>query len=91
MGIIFVSRNPRAFRTTPSAFHRLLLVKTIYTALKDFIGYLSLDKASEMGNVVMVRIPGQSFQLIGFVTHEQFENLPFTPTAEDIGHQDRDP
>jgi uncharacterized membrane protein len=69
----------------------LPLVKTIYTALKDFIGYLSPDNASEMGKAFMIQIPGQSFQLIGFVTHEQFEDLPFTPTAEDTGHQDRNP
>ena len=64
-------------------FHRLPLVKTIYTAIKDFIGYLNPDKGKEMGKVVLVQLPGQSFQLIGFVTREQFEDLPFTPTAED--------
>jgi uncharacterized membrane protein len=36
-----------------------------------------------MGKVVMVQLPGQSFQLIGFVTREQFDDLPFTPAAED--------
>lgn len=64
-------------------FHRLPLVKTIYTAIKDFIGYLSPDKESEMNKVVMVQLPGQSFQLIGFVTREQFDDLPFTPAAKD--------
>ena len=42
-----------------------------------------IEKGSEMGKVVMVQLPGQSFQLIGFVTREQFDDLPFTPTAED--------
>jgi len=64
-------------------FNRLPLVKTIYTAIKDFIAYLNPEKGSEMGKVVMVQLPGQSFQLIGFVTREQFDDLPFTPTAED--------
>ena len=36
-----------------------------------------------MGKVVLVQLPGQSFQVIGFVTREQFDDLPFSPTAED--------
>jgi len=73
----------KLFNLGDAIFHRLPLVKTIYTALKDFIGYLSPDKESEMGKVVMVQLPGQSFQVIGFVTREQFDDLPFTPTADD--------
>jgi len=64
-------------------FHRLPLVKTIYTAIKDFIGYLNPEKDGELGKVVMVQLPGQPFQLIGFVTREQFDDLPFTPAADD--------
>ena len=73
----------KLFNLGDAIFHRLPLVKTIYIALKDFIGYLSPDKKSEMGKVVLVQLPGQSFQVIGFVTREQFNDLPFTPTAED--------
>ena len=64
-------------------FHRLPLVKSIYTAIKDFIGYLNPEKENEMGKVVMVQLPDQPFQLLGFITREQFDDLPFTPTAED--------
>lgn len=69
-------------------FRRLPLVKTIYTAIKDFIAYLDPDKDSEMNKVVLVQLPltqqpGQSLQLIGFVTREQFDDLPFTPAADD--------
>jgi uncharacterized membrane protein len=73
----------KLFNLGEAIFRRLPLVKTIYTAIKDFINYLSPDKESEMGKVVMVQMPGQSFQLIGFVTREQFDDLPFTPSAED--------
>jgi uncharacterized membrane protein len=73
----------KLFNLGEAIFHRLPLVKTIYTAIKDFIGYLNPEKGSEMGKVVMVQLPGQSFQLIGFVTREQFADLPITPTAED--------
>jgi uncharacterized membrane protein len=64
-------------------FHRLPLVKTIYIGIKDFIAYLNPSKNNQMSKVVMVQLPGQAFQLIGFVTREQFDDLPFTPTAED--------
>ena len=64
-------------------FNRLPLVKTIYTALKDFIGYLNPENKSAINKVVMVQLPGQTFQLLGFVTREQFDDLPFTPAAED--------
>ncbi len=73
----------KLFNLGEAIFNRLPLVKTIYTAIKDFIAYLNPEKGSEMGKVVLVRLPGQSFQLIGFVTREQFADLPFTPAAED--------
>jgi uncharacterized membrane protein len=73
----------KLFNLGETIFNRLPLVKTIYTAIKDFIGYLNPDKDSGMSKVVMVQLPGQSFQLIGFVTREQFDDLPFTPTSED--------
>ena len=73
----------KLFNLGETILHRLPLVKTIYTAIKDFIDYLNPDKKNEMGKVVMVQLPGQAFQLIGFVTREQFDDLPFTPVAED--------
>ena len=73
----------KLFNLGEAIFHRLPLVKTIYTAIKDFIDYLNPDKDSGMNKVVMVQLPGQTFQLIGFVTREQFDDLPFSPIAED--------
>ena len=64
-------------------FNRLPLVKTIYTSIKDFIGYLNPQNKSALQKVVMVQLPGQEFQLIGFVTREHFDDLPFTPSADD--------
>lgn len=73
----------KLFKLGETILHRLPLVKSIYTAIKDFIDYLNPDKKNEMGKVVMVQLPGQAFQLIGFVTREQFDDLPFTPAADD--------
>ena len=60
--------------------NRLPLVKTIYNAAKDFIGYFSPDSTA-MDKVVLVNLPGQEFQMIGFVTRESFASLPFTLDA----------
>ena len=63
--------------------NRLPLVKTIYTAIKDFIGYFSPDQQERFSKVVLVKPPGLEFQVMGFVTREVFEDLPFTPQADD--------
>jgi uncharacterized membrane protein len=73
----------KLFNLGEAIFHRLPLVKTIYTAIKDFIGYLSLEKRDEMSKVVLVQLPGQTFQLVGFVTREQFDDLPLKLECED--------
>jgi uncharacterized membrane protein len=72
----------RLFKLGESLLNRLPLVKTIYNAAKDFIGYFSPDSTA-MDKVVLVRLPGQDFELIGFVTRESFISLPFEPEAED--------
>lgn len=63
--------------------NRLPLVKSIYSALKDFIGYLSPDSQHQFGKVVLVRLPGQDCQLLGFVTREQFADLPLELAADE--------
>jgi uncharacterized membrane protein len=63
--------------------NRLPLVKTIYAAIKDFVGYFSPDSKAAMSKVVLVRLPGQGFEQIGFVTREDFERLPMQLTIED--------
>lgn len=73
----------KLFNLGETIFHRLPLVKTIYIAIKDFIGYLNPASDRAMGKVVMVQLPGQSFQLVGFVTREQFDDLPVSPDVED--------
>lgn len=73
----------KIFNLGEAIFHRLPLVKTIYTAIKDFIGYLSPETGDEMGKVVLVQLPGQSFQLVGFVTREQFDDLPLGLNADE--------
>ena len=63
--------------------NRLPLVKTIYSAIKDFIDYLSPDGSKAMSKVVLVKIPGQDFEQLGFVTREDFSRLPLKLTVEE--------
>jgi uncharacterized membrane protein len=73
----------KLFALGDSILNRLPLVKTIYSALKDFIGYLSPDSKVAMSKVVLVRVPGQDFEQLGFVTREDFSRLPMTLTVEE--------
>lgn len=73
----------KLFAMGDSILNRLPLVKTIYSALKDFIGYLSPDSKVAMSKVVLVRVPGQEFEQMGFVTREDFSRLPMTLTVEE--------
>jgi uncharacterized membrane protein len=73
----------RLFDLGDNILNRLPLFKTIYSAIKDFIGYLSPDSSKAMSKVVLVRIPGQEFEMLGFVTREEFSRLPLKLTVDD--------
>jgi uncharacterized membrane protein len=73
----------KLFELWEAVVNRLPLVKTIYTAIKDFIGYFSPGQQQRFSKVVMVRLPGQDFQVMGFVTRENFDDIPIHPEADD--------
>lgn len=73
----------KLFALGDSILNRLPLVKTIYSALKDFIDYFSPDSQVAMSKVVLVRIPGQAFEQLGFVTREDFSRLPISFTVDE--------
>jgi uncharacterized membrane protein len=73
----------KLFSLGESIFNRLPLVKNIYSAIKDFIGYFSPDHSVAMSKVVLVRVPGQDFEQLGFVTREDFTPLPLDPTVDE--------
>ena len=72
----------RLFDWGEALLNRLPLVKTIYTALKDFVDYLSPGNRSQFSRVVLVRMPGSDQQLLGFVTREQLDDLPLDTGLE---------
>lgn len=60
---------------------RMPLVKSVYRAIKDFVDYFdSADKSRQ--KVVRVTHPGLPITMLGFVTREDFEDLPFGGEGE---------
>ncbi len=56
---------------------RMPLVKSVFRATKEFVDYFSSDDGSRFGQAVMVRHPELGFGVMGFVTREDFSDLPF--------------
>jgi uncharacterized membrane protein len=58
--------------------NRIPLVKTIYGSLKDFIGFFTAKQDSKFSQVVTVDLDfgGTSVRMIGFVTRNDFSDLP---------------
>jgi len=73
----------RLFAVGEAILNRLPLVKSIYSAIKDFMAYFSPDSKEAMRKVVLVKPPGQTFQLIGFITREDFSRLPVELSVDD--------
>lgn len=74
----------RLFDWGEAVLNRLPLVKTIYTALKDFIDYLSPGSHGQYSRVVLVRLPPDGEQqLLGFVTREQLTDLPLNTGVDE--------
>ncbi len=73
----------KLFSLGEAILNRLPLVKTIYSAISDLIDYFSPDGNKAMSKVVLVRLPGQDFEQIGFVTREDFKPLSIEFTVDD--------
>lgn len=56
---------------------RMPLVKSVFRATKEFVDYFSSDEGSRFGQMVMVRHPELGAGMLGFVTREDFSELPF--------------
>jgi uncharacterized membrane protein len=69
----------RGFRKLFNLFEALIvqipLVKSIYTAIRDFISLFSSDQKSKFKHVVLVNGPFSKGQQIGFITVSDFETL----------------
>lgn len=66
----------RLFDLGEEVLNRMPLVKTVYRAIKDFIDYFGGD-GKEPRKVVRVTHPELPITMLGFVTREDFRDLPF--------------
>jgi uncharacterized membrane protein len=63
---------------------RIPLIKTVYGAVRDLIGFITQGKDSGLRQVVAITIGDENLKLIGFVTREDLADLP-----KEIGGQDK--
>jgi uncharacterized membrane protein len=66
----------RVLRWAEEPFKIVPMVRSIYSAIKDFTAYLSPRKEGSRRRVVLVRLPGTEMDLIGLVTREDLADLP---------------
>nr|WP_296750485.1 DUF502 domain-containing protein [Thioalkalivibrio sp.] len=64
------------FNWLESLVQRIPLVKTIYGIVRDVMNVVSGDWEKQFGEAVLVTLPGTDYRLIGFVTREDFSDLP---------------
>jgi uncharacterized membrane protein len=77
----------QTFRGWFNNFEQLVIqipvVKTIYTAIRDFIALFSGEQKGKFKQVVLVKVPHGAGQQIGFITVSDFTEFPYTFFADD--------
>jgi len=66
----------RLFTRGERIFYRLPLVKSVYSAMRDFMDYFSPTRKREFEQVVAVTLGETGMRLIGFVTQALPEQMP---------------
>ena len=66
----------KVFRWSERFIERIPLVKALYGAVRDLMIFFSGSNKKTMRKVVMVTIGNTPLRLIGFITREDFANLP---------------
>lgn len=57
-------------------FTNLPVVKSIYSSLKSFADYFSPSKGQSAQQVVVVKIPETSMEMVGLITRRNLDSLP---------------
>jgi len=73
----------RLFASGEKLLYHTPVIKSIYTALRDFLNYFSPANKNEFDQVVSVTLGDTGMQVIGFVTQANLEDLPEDFRAED--------
>lgn len=71
------------FGLTEKLFLKVPLVKTIYSALKEFFGLFAGENGGESFQVVMVDFPHLDIRALGFVTRDEFSDMPENMVSTD--------
>ena len=66
----------RLFARVEQLLYHMPLIKTVYSAIRDFFNYFSPTSKREFEQVVSVSIGDTGMQVIGFVTQAVSERLP---------------
>ena len=78
--LIGVLMHAWLFRRFMLQIEKLLLgvpvLRSVYSALKDLVGLFSAQKEDTLLQVVMLELPGTKWRVIGFVTRDDFSDLP---------------
>lgn len=79
--------NSETFRSLFSLFEEMVnqipIVKSIYSAIRDFSALFSSGKHGKFKQVVLVKVPHGNGQQIGFITVSDFEKISHTLIADD--------
>jgi len=73
----------RMFARIEQLLYHMPLIKTVYSAIRDFFNYFSPTSKREFEQVVSVSIGDTGMQVIGFVTQAVSERLPEDFRGED--------
>ncbi|MGH8490447.1 MAG: DUF502 domain-containing protein [Gammaproteobacteria bacterium] len=68
----------RLFNNLEQLVIQIPVVKTIYTAIRDFISLFSSEQKGKFKQVVLVNVPSGNGQQIGFITVSDFEEYSYT-------------
>ena len=73
----------RLFTRVEQLLYHMPLIKTVYSAIRDFFNYFSPTSKREFEQVVSVSVGDTGMQVIGFVTQAISERLPEDFRGED--------
>jgi uncharacterized membrane protein len=73
----------RLFNSFEELVIRIPVVKSIYTAIRDFISLFSSKQKGKFKQVVLVNVPSGNGQQIGFITVSDFEELSYSFITDD--------
>lgn len=65
----------KLFSFFENIFKKLPLIKTLYTAFRDMMGYFSKDNKNNFNQVVMVNFMNSEIKLMGFITREDLDEI----------------